>query len=90
MVARSRRLILAWLGFIAISWLIAHLPRPIPPLEEVFPYGEMRIGIDPSVPPFAVLTADDLFGLEIDLGYALGDQIGLADPVRAHEFRWFI
>ena len=54
--------------------------RPGTPLKELFPYGEMRIGVDASYPPFAVATADDLFGLEIDLGRALGDRLGI--PVR--------
>lgn len=54
--------------------------RPAPPLRELFPYGEMRIGVDASYPPFAVATADDLFGLDIDLGRALADHLGI--PVR--------
>ena len=40
----------------------------------------MRIGVDASYPPFAVATADDLFGLDIDLGSALGERLGI--PVR--------
>jgi polar amino acid transport system substrate-binding protein len=51
--------------------------RPGPPLRELFPYGELRIGVDASFPPYAVATADDLFGLDIDLGVALGRQIGI-------------
>jgi arginine/lysine/histidine transporter system substrate-binding protein len=51
-----------------------------PPLRQLFPYGELRIGVDASNPPFAVATADDLFGLEIDLGRALAERIGI--PVR--------
>jgi polar amino acid transport system substrate-binding protein len=54
--------------------------RPGPPLKEVFPYGELRIGVDASYPPFAVATNDDLFGLDIDLGSALAERIGI--PVR--------
>lgn len=56
------------------------IERPGAPLRQIFPYGELRIGVDASSPPFAVATADDLFGLEIDLGRALADQIGI--PVR--------
>ncbi len=54
--------------------------RPGPPIKTLFPYGEMRIGVDASYPPFAVATADDLFGLDIDLGRAIGNHIGV--PVR--------
>lgn len=54
------------------------IERPGPPLRELFPYGELRIGVDASTPPFAVATADDLYGLEIDLGRALGERIGIS------------
>lgn len=56
------------------------IERPGPPLKELFPYGEMRIGVDANYPPFAVATADDLFGLDIDLGKALGERLNV--PVR--------
>lgn len=56
------------------------IERPGPPLKEVFPYGELRIGIDASYPPFAVATSDSLFGLDVDLGTALAERIGI--PVR--------
>lgn len=56
------------------------IQRPGPPIRELFPYGEMRIGVDASYPPFAVATRNDLFGLDIDLGRALGEKLGI--PVR--------
>jgi ABC-type amino acid transport substrate-binding protein len=56
------------------------LERPGPPVKELFPYGEMRIGVDANNPPFAVATADDLFGLDIDLGKALAARLHV--PVR--------
>jgi ABC-type amino acid transport substrate-binding protein len=78
--ARSRRLVLI-AALIALAVIvISQLPFAAPSLESMFPYGEIRIGVDASNPPFAVATADDLFGLEIDLGRALGEAIGL--PVR--------
>jgi len=54
--------------------------RPGPPVKELFPYGEMRVGVDASYPPFAVATATDLFGLDIDLGRALAERLGV--PIR--------
>ena len=54
--------------------------RPGTPVKELFPYDEIRIGVDASYPPFAVATADSLFGVDIDLGMALGDKLKL--PVR--------
>lgn len=82
MAARPRRLLLtagliAAIGVIAIAGILSSRP---PALGDIFPYGEIRIGVDASNPPFAVATSDDLYGLEIDLGRALGEQIGL--PVR--------
>jgi polar amino acid transport system substrate-binding protein len=54
--------------------------RPGPPAREIFPYGELRVGVDPSYPPFAVATDDDLYGLDIDLARAIGEQLDI--PVR--------
>ena len=53
--------------------------RPLP-LRELFPHSELRVGVDPSSPPFAAIGEDGLFGLEIDLAHELGTRIGL--PVR--------
>jgi polar amino acid transport system substrate-binding protein len=54
--------------------------RPGPPVRELFPHGEMRVGVDASYAPFAVATADDLFGLDIDLGRAIAAHLNV--PVR--------
>src|SRR5690606_34727847 len=78
MAARARIiLILFAVGIILALFIVPNLPRPAPTPRELFPYGEMRIAIDASNPPFAVATTDDLFGLEIDLGKALADYIGI-------------
>ena len=45
-----------------------------------FPYGEIRIAIDPSYAPFATYTENGLQGLDVDLGLALSEQLHL--PVR--------
>jgi polar amino acid transport system substrate-binding protein len=58
-------------------WLVV---RPVDP-PVTFPYGELRVGVDPSSPPFAAISADgQLFGLEIDLARELGVRLNL--PVR--------
>jgi ABC-type amino acid transport substrate-binding protein len=62
----------------AIRW--HSLERPLPPARELFPYGELRVGVDASYPPFAVATADDLWGLDIDLGRELAARLDI--PVR--------
>ena len=91
MAATTRRLIgviltlalAAWVWLLAGAILIMRwkaFERPLPPARALFPYGELRIGVDASYPPFAVATADDLFGFEIDLGRALAERFDI--PVR--------
>lgn len=84
MAASSRRviyslilLVIAGIGLlIGLSQL-----EPLPPTpERAFPYGEIRIGVDASFPPFAVDDGTTLYGLDIDLGKAIGDYYGV--PVR--------
>ena len=55
-------------------------PPPLLPIDQVLTRGELRIGVDPSVPPFAMDIGGTLSGLEIDLGRTLGEQLGI--PVR--------
>lgn len=62
----------------SIRW--TSVERPGPPPRQLFPYGEMRIGVDASNPPFAVDNGIEMYGLDIDLGYALAEYIGI--PVR--------
>lgn len=72
--------LIAVLALIAASLLIRRATeRPIPP-RELFPYAELRVGVDPSSPPFAAFSEDGLFGLEIDLARELGARLDL--PVR--------
>lgn len=61
---------------VSFNWLQYHLP----PMEKIFPHGELIIGVDASYPPFAVATENDLFGLDIDVGREIGRRIGM--PVR--------
>jgi polar amino acid transport system substrate-binding protein len=61
----------------ALRWNLVY--RTIPP-RELFPYDEMRVGVDASYPPFATATQTDLFGLDIDLARAIGMELNI--PVR--------
>jgi polar amino acid transport system substrate-binding protein len=73
----------AWIWLLAGALLLIRwtaVERPAIPPRHLFPYGEMRIGVDASYPPFAVATADELFGVDIDLGRALAERLGV--PVR--------
>jgi polar amino acid transport system substrate-binding protein len=61
----------------SIAFLIYNLTRES---EILYPTGELRIAVDASFPPFAVATEHDLFGIDIDIGRALGARLGV--PVR--------
>lgn len=62
---------------VLLGWLIYNATRPP---EVLYPTGELRIAVDASYPPFAVATANDLFGIDIDIGCALGERLDV--PVR--------
>jgi ABC-type amino acid transport substrate-binding protein len=46
----------------------------------ILPYGELRVGVDISFPPFASVVNDELVGIDIDLAKALAQELGI--PVR--------
>jgi polar amino acid transport system substrate-binding protein len=48
--------------------------RPQPPL---LPQGVLRVGIDPSNPPFAYYSNNDIIGLEIDLANLVAERLGV-------------
>lgn len=77
---RVTRALLTALALFAVFLLIRRVSQPPIPLRDLFPYAELRVGVDPSSPPFAAIGEDGLFGLEIDLARELGARIGL--PVR--------
>ena len=45
--------------------------------------GVLRIGVDPTYPPFATLEGDTLVGIDADLGRALAADLGLEAEFRA-------
>lgn len=67
-------------GIVAGVLLIRDIALPSPPWRELFPYGELRVGVDPSRPPFAAFGDNGLYGLEIDLAYQLAIRLDL--PLR--------
>jgi ABC-type amino acid transport substrate-binding protein len=89
MAAGTRRLMLALfaLGIVgavgiaatlfALRWRGLQIPAP----SQVLARGELRIGVDASYPPFATADlAGNLSGLDIDIGLAIGERLGM--PVR--------
>lgn len=80
MATRTRRLIFAALIVVCAVMIIPFVRQSTftpPSLVDAFPYGELRIGTDPSLPPFAYFEGEDLAGFDIALGRAIADEIGL-------------
>ena len=88
MVARTRRFLInqgrkpAFL--IAVAALIASfaiwsmlMDNEASSIEDAFPYGEIRIGVDASFPPFAFDNGENMSGIDIELGRQLAEEIGL-------------
>lgn len=48
-----------------------------PPLTELFPRDAIYVGVDASYPPFAIATANDLYGIDIDIAKELGEHVGM-------------
>ncbi len=91
MAQRSRSIIFAaliltitlwiWVLTLCLFWIRWNsFIRPGAPIKEIFPYGEIRIGVDASYPPFATATDSGLFGIDIDIGNAIGKNLNI--PVR--------
>ncbi len=84
MVARARIALL-----LALHWALMGLlfglrgwgpaAAPLGAIER-FPTGVLRVGIDPSYPPFAAHTVAGFAGLDIELGEALAAELGI--PLR--------
>lgn len=80
---------------IAILW--DSRPERNMPIAELLPHNELRIGIDASNPPFALVTDEGPAGFEIDIGRTLAEQLdaparfvnmtfdGLYDSLRADQ-----
>lgn len=45
--------------------------------EEIAASGVLRVGIDPTFPPFATADGPDVQGLDVDLARALAEELGL-------------
>ncbi len=80
MASPSRRTLIAPAVIVAAALLGWWIYNATLPAEILYPTGELRIAVDASYPPFAVATETDLFGIDIDIGRALGEHLGV--PVR--------
>lgn len=51
--------------------------RPQQRPYEIFPYGVLRVGIDPSNPPYAFYADNEMIGLDLELSRAIAAHIGI-------------
>ncbi|MGQ9584448.1 MAG: substrate-binding periplasmic protein [Anaerolineae bacterium] len=74
-------LLLAALLLAALLWYVFG-PGEDKSLSRIFESGVMRVGMDPSFPPFENLdvVADEVRGYDVDLAQALADQLGGVRP----------
>lgn len=63
--------------FVALSELNVDRHRLPEHAGEIFHHQVLRIGLDPSREPFAFFSDDAYRGLEVDLGYALGEIVDI-------------
>ena len=69
-------------AFCLLALLIARHYAP-PDAARAFPSGAIRVGTDPSFPPFALDDGETVSGLEVDLAEALAQEIGLPAEFRS-------
>lgn len=48
-----------------------------PFLDRVISSGVLRVGLDPSWPPFEYIEGDQIVGLDVDLARAIGKELGV-------------
>lgn len=77
-----RRVLPALWMWTVLGGLLGFLPfarsSALPSIEQALPRGELRIGVDPSVAPFAGIIEDTLIGFDIDLGRALAERLNIS------------
>jgi arginine/lysine/histidine transporter system substrate-binding protein len=70
---RWRVLTIVVIAIAIAALLILRATRP----DEYMPTAVLRVGVDPSNPPFAFYEGDQLAGFEIELTRLLSEQLGL-------------
>ncbi|GAB5490165.1 MAG: ABC transporter substrate-binding protein ArtJ [Phototrophicaceae bacterium] len=73
-------LLLAFSGYVYGVAMLEWRDNLPPSLEDAFPSGTIIVGVDATYPPFAVDNGQELYGIDIDLGNALAEQMEM--PIR--------
>jgi polar amino acid transport system substrate-binding protein len=65
------------IGFLLLILLLGGCKADGDRWEQIAESGVLRVGLDPTYPPFAVADGDEVYGLDIDLAEALAQEMGL-------------
>jgi ABC-type amino acid transport substrate-binding protein len=76
-ICRQRRSIAVLIGLAVVIAALIWIARPPLSIEAILPARELRIGVDPSHPPFAFTEGGALTGLDIAIGNALAAELGV-------------
>lgn len=72
-----RRLALAIAAFALVFIIVILALRPHTNDTRLEPGATLRVGIDPSLPPFASIENNELVGFEIDIANALAEELNV-------------
>lgn len=60
-----------------VLFFLAGCRKRDPFLDRVTSTGVLRVGLDPSWPPFEYVEGDQIVGLDVDLAHAIGKELGV-------------
>lgn len=69
--------VLRFLFFVFCCLLLVGCRSENPTWERIEETGILRVGLDPTYPPFEVIDNNGLYGLDIDLAQAIAAELGL-------------
>lgn len=74
---KPTREIKLWVICLGLAWLLAACTGKADSWERIQAAGRLRVGLDPTYPPFELADAVPLQGLDVDLARAIGADLGL-------------
>ncbi|MEM7114263.1 MAG: ABC transporter substrate-binding protein [Chloroflexota bacterium] len=76
-VVDGRHLLLVTCHLLLASLFLVGCQRQGETWQRVEETGVLRVGLDPTFPPFETAVPDDVFGLDVDLAEAIAADLGL-------------
>ena len=66
-----------WLLLLILPTLLLGCSRQDDTWQRVQETGTLKVGLDPTFPPFELFTGEELVGIDADLALALGNDLGV-------------